>query len=82
MVAMGGNVSSGGSRPRYRSITVNNKVYKSLELTQEEKEAGNVIKLNLKECTGQLGNSTLTVDNDPEFVFGTIIDVLSKNLKQ
>ena len=32
----------------------------------------------MKECTGQLGNSTLTVDDNPEFVFGTIIDVLSK----
>ena len=75
---MGQNTEMNSSRARVRAITVNNKVYKSLELTKEEKEAGNVIKLNVKEYTGQLGKSTLTVDDNPESVFGTIIDVLEK----
>ena len=66
----------GSSRTRVRAIAVGDKIYKGVELTKEEKEAGNVVKLDVKEYTGQLGNSTLTVDDNAEYVFGKIIDVL------
>ena len=58
-----------------RAIIVNDIQYTSLDLTSEDKKTGNVIKLDVKECTGQ-GKSTLSVEDNPERVFGTIIDVL------
>ena len=72
-------MNSNPSMRNRRAVILNDKSYTSLDLTPEEKQAGNIIRLDVKECTVP-GKSTLSVEDNPEHVFGAIIDVLEKDV--
>ena len=67
-----------GNARTHRGVKVNDITYMENALTEEERESGAFVKLDVKNFTGPISNSTLIVGGNPELAFGKITSFLGE----